>query len=482
MSENNDPLSAAKQALRDQLHARMPGSDPDGAAQAASPPPPPHDTGAEPQPPFKHSAHGTPPPHGQVPPWGDYGGGPSGGPQPPPWMMFANPAAWASWFNQPGIQAWLQAPWSAFSMMPGAGPPQNNAASWFGQANPFAGPGTFFQMGTPGQAGPAASPWAPFFNGFQQFFGATQAGPPQGPGAEFPFGFPPNPVTTWFQSLFAGLPNMPGFSGMPWPGHARTASTNAGDGEPRHTPLITLRSEGQQRPLFCIHALLGSAFQFHKLANLLSEDQPCYALQARGLDTGEKPLDKIEDLAAFYLPYIRNKQPQGPYRLVGYSLGAWIALEIARLLQAVGEKTELLLMVGGTLPLSMHYPGHLWNPEYLHKYFTDYRDTFITSFLPYEERMKAKSNGFNPTQQVYLAHFSAMLRYRPQPFRGGHPAVLATPDQQWVDQWVNPNGWRDIFPEPVAFYPITGNHLSMMEAPHIEEVAAVVRQQLAALG
>ncbi|CAM2011338.1 alpha/beta fold hydrolase [Acanthopleuribacter pedis] len=413
-----------------------------------------------------HDPHQGRPPHGSQPP--------------PPWSFFTNPNLFQSWISQgnPFAQG-VQPPsgFNPFQWMQGFQPP--GATPWQGQNGPFPFPMPFFPNVPGGQANP-----------FSAWFGSPGFQPPPTPDmGGLPFTGAPAAFLAYWQQLLNRFQQTGFAAGMPWanptegnqtPGGGAWQQPQPGPDSP-HSPLITLRAEGNRPPLFCVHALLGSAFQFHKLANLLPEDQPCFALQARGLDTGEKPLDNIEALAALYLKHIRAKQARGPYRLVGYSLGAWISLEIARLLQGMGEQTEMLLMIGGTLPISMHFAGQVWSPEYLQKYLVDYRETFITSFLPYEERIRIKTQGFNPTQQVYLAHISAILSYRPQPFRGGRVAVLATPDQQWIDQWVNPNGWREIFTEPVAFYPISGNHLSMMETPHIDEVAAVVRQQLEAL-
>jgi thioesterase domain-containing protein len=55
-------------------------------------------------------------------------------------------------------------------------------------------------------------------------------------------------------------------------------------------------------------------------------------------------------MAASYVAALRMRQPQGPYRLGGYSLGGTIALEMALQLQAAGEQVSLLALLDTAPP------------------------------------------------------------------------------------------------------------------------------------
>lgn len=46
------------------------------------------------------------------------------------------------------------------------------------------------------------------------------------------------------------------------------------------------------------------------------------------------PLDSIPNLAAYYIDCIKQVQPEGPYRVAGYSFGACVAFEMCSQLQA----------------------------------------------------------------------------------------------------------------------------------------------------
>ena len=80
------------------------------------------------------------------------------------------------------------------------------------------------------------------------------------------------------------------------------------------------------------------------MARGLAQGRPVYGLQGQGLDPGQQPHDRIEDMADAYLREIRGVQPHGPYLLGGWSMGGLIALEAARQLAAGGEEVSLLAM------------------------------------------------------------------------------------------------------------------------------------------
>ncbi len=54
---------------------------------------------------------------------------------------------------------------------------------------------------------------------------------------------------------------------------------------------------------------------------------------------------RIEEMAADYLSNVRRVQPNGPYHFAGFSFGGMVAFEMARQLQAQGERVALLLLI-----------------------------------------------------------------------------------------------------------------------------------------
>uniref|UniRef100_A0A8C3MLY5 Fatty acid synthase n=1 Tax=Geospiza parvula TaxID=87175 RepID=A0A8C3MLY5_GEOPR len=130
---------------------------------------------------------------------------------------------------------------------------------------------------------------------------------------------------------------------------SKTAEGKAGPGEPPkldfnnllvnpEAPTITRLNDVQsmERPLFLVHPIEGSIAVFHTLASRLH--MPCYGLQC----TKAAPLDSIQSLAAYYIGCMKQIQPEGPYRIAGYSFGACVAFEMCSQLQAQQNASHAL--------------------------------------------------------------------------------------------------------------------------------------------
>nr|WP_282698246.1 non-ribosomal peptide synthetase [Streptomyces sp. CC208A] len=109
--------------------------------------------------------------------------------------------------------------------------------------------------------------------------------------------------------------------------------------------LLPLSPAGRRRPLFCVHPGTGVGWAYAGLARHLGPDQPLYALQARALaEAGHRP-GSIEEMADAYLERIRQVQPWGPYRLLGWSFGGLVAHTMAVRLRQAGQSVELLALM-----------------------------------------------------------------------------------------------------------------------------------------
>ncbi|WP_446224584.1 amino acid adenylation domain-containing protein [Nocardia sp. IBHARD005] len=106
----------------------------------------------------------------------------------------------------------------------------------------------------------------------------------------------------------------------------------------RLDPVLELRAEGSVPPLFCIHQIGGTAWKYAPLARLLRAERPIIGLQMPQLTGREFDGRTLDDLARYYLTAIRRIQPQGPYHLLGYSLGGNLAHSVAAILEAEGEQ------------------------------------------------------------------------------------------------------------------------------------------------
>ncbi|MEU5371273.1 amino acid adenylation domain-containing protein [Streptomyces sp. NPDC005951] len=114
--------------------------------------------------------------------------------------------------------------------------------------------------------------------------------------------------------------------------------------------LLPLRPArpGDRAPVHCVHPAGGLSWCYAGLIRNLPADVPIYGLQAQGVGgaTADEPLPTtLEELAAHYASRIREVQPEGPYRLLGWSTGGIIAHAIAAVLQEADHEVELLAIL-----------------------------------------------------------------------------------------------------------------------------------------
>ncbi|MFD6400619.1 amino acid adenylation domain-containing protein [Nocardia sp. NPDC060249] len=109
--------------------------------------------------------------------------------------------------------------------------------------------------------------------------------------------------------------------------------------------VLELRTTGSREPLFCVHPVGGTAWQFGPLARLLRADRPIVGLQLPTLSDNTFRAETVDELAAHYVATIRRIQPHGPYHLLGYSLGGTIAHAMAAELIAEDEQVAFTGLV-----------------------------------------------------------------------------------------------------------------------------------------
>ena len=136
------------------------------------------------------------------------------------------------------------------------------------------------------------------------------------------------------------VPTVEGLAGVV-SGGARSSSWRA---------LVPIQVGGSRSPLFAVPGIGGNVLCYADLAWLLPLEQPFYGLQSRGLDGLEKPLSRIEEIAASFLKEIREVQAVGPYYLMGACIGGVVAYEMAQQLRAAGEEVRLLVLLESWLP------------------------------------------------------------------------------------------------------------------------------------
>ncbi|MBX7168198.1 MAG: amino acid adenylation domain-containing protein [Pirellulales bacterium] len=261
------------------------------------------------------------------------------------------------------------------------------------------------------------------------------------------------------------------------------------------SPLVPIQRRGAQRPLFCVHPAGGTVFCYLTLAPHLGADQPIYGLQARGLDGEAEPHGTVEEMAAAYLQLVRRQQPQGPYRLAGWSFGGVVAVEMAQQLRALGENVEMLV-VFDTVMMPPEHPTTendilqtlvemLHGEEQLtvEQLRALSHDEQLDYFRSRAERARLVTSDWNEQRfslafQVFQANLQALFRYRPRPYDGAVTVVRAT--QKISPAFNSPSlGWSHWVRGALRLYDVDCEHLQMFRDPCARQIGQFVASLLA---
>ncbi|MEO9590234.1 SDR family NAD(P)-dependent oxidoreductase [Rhodopirellula bahusiensis] len=114
--------------------------------------------------------------------------------------------------------------------------------------------------------------------------------------------------------------------------------------------LAPLKVTGDRAPLFMVHPPGGIVVCYRELAAHLPDDQPMYAIRARGLHGKEELPPTMQAMAAEYVEAIRSVRPEGPCVIGGWSVGGVIAMEVAQQLIADGHEVDGLILLDSSIP------------------------------------------------------------------------------------------------------------------------------------
>ena len=137
--------------------------------------------------------------------------------------------------------------------------------------------------------------------------------------------------------------------------------------------LVRLRDGNEDAPLFLFPGGGGVLIELTDLVRALDYPGVVYGIPFSGLDGVGPTYDRFETEAERSLRLIRQVQPIGPYRLVGYSIGGITALETARKIMKEGNETVFLGLID--TPQNDHsWPFKVWLAFILRKYVSKLRN------------------------------------------------------------------------------------------------------------
>lgn len=239
---------------------------------------------------------------------------------------------------------------------------------------------------------------------------------------------------TAIERQFGVLPPMAALLERPTIASLATVITDPAATKPR--PLVRL-SDRRGTPLFCVHPIGGSASCYTRLARELADDAYVYGIQAIGLDLGQQRYTDLESMAGSYVEAMRDASHE-PWRLVGWSLGALIAHEMARQLEAAGETVDLLALLDPSplydarapqldeLDVMARFQENLGahemvDHEALAAVQATERRAVLLDRLRAPDRIPADADedGLQRALDGLIGNWRAYTAHRPQPIRGG---------------------------------------------------------------
>ena len=128
---------------------------------------------------------------------------------------------------------------------------------------------------------------------------------------------------------------------------------------PGSTPLVTLKAGDGRPPLFFIPGVGGNVVTMLPAARRVTYPGEVIGIRARGVVRGEAPHTSIEAMAADYLRAIKEREPNGPYYLCGYSSGGLVAFEMARRLSESGDDVGFVGLFDTTMS-AVRWPLRAW--------------------------------------------------------------------------------------------------------------------------
>lgn len=267
--------------------------------------------------------------------------------------------------------------------------------------------------------------------------------------------------------------------------------------------ILALRtvSKDAHRPLFCIHPMAGLSMGFSSLLRHLDPSMPVYGLQSRGLRSSEQLPASIEQIAADYLEEIWRVQPEGPYRLVGRSLGGLIGHSIVEQMQARGLEVEMLAMIDSyvfagdelgrprneaeevraVMSFLDTHPLHENTPQTLKELAAVVVQTYDPHSIPlFQEIIRNNPEFIYNLCAVMINHLALARQYMPGKIDVDLLYFQAMDKKGDLDSIVDrsPSAWRPFIGGTIEVHELACHHEGVLDAVPAAQIGNTLRQRL----
>ena len=234
--------------------------------------------------------------------------------------------------------------------------------------------------------------------------------------------------------------------------------------------LLPIRQAGSARPVFFVHPGIGLSWCYTGFARHIPADTPLYGLQSRALAGHDVPRS-LADIAADYVGELRKVQPDGPYRLVGWSFGGNVAQEMAVRLTEAGETIGLLALVDAYPHAGEAGPGEAGAPVRI-----DDVGTVRRQHLGGEAAGEFDDARVAELAELLATHDSLAVRHRPRSYDGDVLFFRAAghPDEETL----RPEAWRSVVTGEIRVVDVAAGHHEMLAPQPLSDIARTLRNAL----
>ncbi len=249
------------------------------------------------------------------------------------------------------------------------------------------------------------------------------------------------------------------------------------------SPIVPIQPEGAKRPFFCVHPGGGSVLCYVGLSKWLGSDRPFFGLQCPGVDGVREPLQDAYEIAREYVAAVRGVQPHGPYALGGWSVGGVLAFEMAQQLKATGERVAPLAVLDSGLlyacaVVTAIFPkgetgawGVLRMPP--EQQVVEFRRRSAAAKLIPDGADDALASRIS---RLFTSNMRALLNYHTKPYDDRifvFQAIEAIVKKRFEPRYEWPR-----LCDHVVLHAVPGNHLTMLQEPHVRVLAGKLRECL----
>ena len=263
-----------------------------------------------------------------------------------------------------------------------------------------------------------------------------------------------------------------------------------------HDTLVKLNdNQSKKTPLYFLHPMGGRVDCYKEIAEYLTEICPVYGVQAPFIFNQDFQFDNLKQLAGFYAQDIIKNQPNGPYRLAGWSVGGLMAQQIIDILHDSGRQVEYFIGIDSFMSMPAHddksQPGSLKRAVEFASKHKPLNDNYFPKNMnekPFSEQLSIAADLLLEEGSEYISKeqlmqglkfgtyfFQAEVSLSPVTVNGKTTLIIASENDQ---KDILINEWQQYVIPEASHIEVKGEHSRLMEGESIRLIKEILMGDL----